>query len=441
LDAALSLVTDPSDNPQIVPVAEKRCIVTGDVLTAANDSKAHVIPSALGGRLKPLGILCNDANTLLGDKIDLPFIQAFQAVMTWLNGSRDRGDNQPTRMTDENGRTYLVQFGKPLELTRPEFSKATTPDGTVYKIAARNLKEARTLLGRVKADSPEFDIDEALKHAVLERAWPDGMLHGQLQIGPAVLFPAVFVAASVFATYRGLPPHPELKTYVQAFDPDKPAMPPDTFYFLPSAGWVSAPAEVSHIIALVADPKRLQALVYFEIFNLACVAVVLPYDGTTEVHASYALDVLSGTEVAAQVDYQAVLAASWSATHRLGDPALYRFTQERMHRLMQIARHREWSVQIGEIVGTGLGPADGAPILPAHLAKLVGEIAAFVVLQWKRPGTTTATMEDDLNRFDGLCAALSKHLPFWMRCRYRSLARPHRGMLAKKIRELSASGG
>jgi hypothetical protein len=31
----------------------KYCIVTGDEITDENDSKAHVIPSALGGRLKP----------------------------------------------------------------------------------------------------------------------------------------------------------------------------------------------------------------------------------------------------------------------------------------------------------------------------------------------------------------------------------------------------
>lgn len=144
MDAAVSpAMTPPSEAPAPEgAVPEKRCIITGDVLTEANDSKAHVIPSALGGRLKPPGILSKDANTILGDKIDLPFIQAFQALMTWLNGSRDRGDNRPTRMTDESGKTYLVKFGKPLELTKPEFSETATPDGTVYKIAARNLKEA-----------------------------------------------------------------------------------------------------------------------------------------------------------------------------------------------------------------------------------------------------------------------------------------------------------
>ena len=140
----------------------KHCIITGDAITTQNDSKAHIIPSALGGRLKPLGIICADANNLLGDKIDLPLIQAFQSLMNLLDGSRDRGDNQPTRMTDESGKTYVFEFGEPLALTKPEFQELEVDGQTRIQIKARNLREARTVLGRVKAKHPSFDIDEAL---------------------------------------------------------------------------------------------------------------------------------------------------------------------------------------------------------------------------------------------------------------------------------------
>ncbi|HTV30262.1 MAG TPA: hypothetical protein VMF32_21100 [Xanthobacteraceae bacterium] len=267
------------------------------------------------------------------------------------------------------------------------------------------------------------------------------MLHGQLQIGPAVLFPALFVAASIFAVHKGLRPHPALKAYVAAFDPDKPAMPPDTFYFIPSTPWMSAPAEVSHIIVLGADPNRQQAFVYFEIFNIACVGVVLPFSGAAEVRASYALDVLSGAEIDANVDYQSLLSIPWSATHTLGDPGLYELTQKRMNRLKGVAREREWSVQVGQIIERGLSRPDGGRILPENLASLVGEVGTFVEIQWRRPGTTTAAMNDDLNHFDGLCSALSAHIPFWTRCRYRLLIRPHREMLAKAITERGAANG
>ena len=315
------------------PSEQNRCIITGDLITDENDSKAHIIPSALGGRLKPLGILSEHANGLLEDKFDFPLIVAFQSLMNLLNGSRDRGENQPTPMTDKSGKTYIFRFGEPLALSKPEYEETPTADGISITIKARTLKEARVLLGRVKAKNPKFDIDEAMKHAVIGHQWPDGMLHHQYQIGPRVVFPAAFVAASIFAVYNGQNPHPQLKTYVASFDPENPTMPPDTFYFMPKQRWVTAPGEVTHILALAGDSTSGQLLAYIELFNLACVAVLLPFTGSSDIRQTYAVDVLSGKQSAASIDEAALKTTPWVATHQNGDESLLAFTKARFDQL------------------------------------------------------------------------------------------------------------
>ncbi|MEP2718197.1 HNH endonuclease [Pseudophaeobacter sp.] len=168
---------------------EKRCIITGQLITNENDSEAHVIPSALGGRLKPLGILCKDANLKIGDKIDLPLIKAFQAVMSLLNASRDRGNNQPVKMTDNSGDEYSFQFGEPLKATKPVYSETLIDDRLHVQISASSKKEARTLLGRVRKKIPNFDVDEAMTQATTEQRWPDGMLKFGIEVGPRSVFP------------------------------------------------------------------------------------------------------------------------------------------------------------------------------------------------------------------------------------------------------------
>ena len=90
----------------------KRCLLLDVPITRENNSRAHVIPSALGGRLKPWDILCRDANTRLGDTIDLALIEALHPLMSRLNGSRDPGANQPMTMTDASGTTYVVSFAR-----------------------------------------------------------------------------------------------------------------------------------------------------------------------------------------------------------------------------------------------------------------------------------------------------------------------------------------
>jgi hypothetical protein len=49
------------------------------VLAPENDSDAHMIPKALGGRLAPRGILCRTCNTELNYVADLALIEAFGA--------------------------------------------------------------------------------------------------------------------------------------------------------------------------------------------------------------------------------------------------------------------------------------------------------------------------------------------------------------------------
>jgi hypothetical protein len=63
--------------------------------------------------------------------------------MNFLNGSRDRGDNQPTVMTDESGKKYVFRFGKPLELSAHEYDETETEEGTRITIKARSVAESK----------------------------------------------------------------------------------------------------------------------------------------------------------------------------------------------------------------------------------------------------------------------------------------------------------
>ncbi len=144
--------------------------------------------------------------------------------MNILNGSRDRGKNQPVRMTDESSKVYVFNFGEPLAISNPEYEETQDANQTNITIKARTLKEARILLGCMKARHPKFEIDDAMKLAVFAHEWPDGMLHHRFQIGPKVVFPATFVAASIFAGYYEQDSSLQLKNYIENFDPSHPAI-------------------------------------------------------------------------------------------------------------------------------------------------------------------------------------------------------------------------
>ncbi len=410
-----------------------RCIITGELITQENNSRAHIIPSALGGRLKPWDILSRDGNGLLGDKVDLPLIRAFQALMSLLNGSRDRGENQPVQMVDDNGRSYIVGFGDPVKLTKPRYEEKAAEDSVQIEIDARNLKELKTLLGRVKSKYPEFDIDEALSQAVNVRTWPDGALKEQLQIGPSVVFPALFVSASLFAVHHKQQAHPLLEDYVSQFDPEQPKMPPDTFYFIPSDEWISSPAEVSHIVAIMGCAKGQRALVYFELFNAVSVGVLLPYSGQSNICETYAVDVLSGREIVPVIEKSVIFGLPWEATHQLGDPDLYEITANRIGRLLQISQERAWDARIEALKADIFSFDDELPLTPEEMANGVGKLADFVLLEWQRPLMTVEMMKADMETFSELCSHLLSGIPASGRGAFQSLTQPYQQKLADHL--------
>ncbi len=378
------------------------CIITGEIIHGGNNSRAHVIPSALGGRLKPLNILSKVGNSVLGDKVDLPLIEAFQSFMTLLNGSRDRGKNQPVSMTDPKGRRYIVEFNEPIKLAEPTFSKVQNGNQTEFRIEARTLKEAKTILGRVKKDYPEFDVDHALKHAITKRYWPTSKLRADFQIGPVSVFPALFGSASIFASLHGLDPHPSLRSYVTELDPSQPKLPPDTFYFMPAHCWISTSAEVSHIIALLPNKERGEALLYFELFNIARVGVLLPYHGDKDIPITYAVDLLTGQELNAAIDTEFISDVRWAETHKLGDDSLYLDVKQRVERLAKHAytrAHEAFKETLGErLCEVGKRPGGGVVCFEA-----LEELVDFTIAQWKSPHITPTMMLENLHLFEMLC--------------------------------------
>lgn len=358
----------------------KTCLLSGDPITSENDSRAHVIPSALGGRLKPKGLLSDDANGVLNDAVDLPLIRAFEPIMAQLDGSRDRGTDPSIRMTDAAGRTYDVEFGKTLKLSTPEFSMDEQPDGSVVvQVSTRTPKELRTLLGRVHARFPNFDIEAAMLQAAVTNTRASGKLHSRVQIGPAVTFPAAFVGASIFAAHRGFAAHPNLARYVASLDPrpEPVPLPPDTFLWHQPT-WFEVDAEVSHVLILIGEPGAGRMLAFTEYFNIASVAVVLPYAGSERVRETYAVNILTGEEPNVTVDEAALAALPWVASHHLGDAALYTDMTTRISRIIGIAQERARSTAIDKVIEETVGPIDGRKLTLLEQQALHDRLAQFL---------------------------------------------------------------
>jgi hypothetical protein len=369
----------------------KKCILTDEPLSKENDSRAHIIPSALGGNIKPKGILSEKANSILNEKFDKPLIKALTPFMAHLGAIPDRGDVQPTKMSDKFGDEYFMNFGQPLKPTKPKLIKIQqSADKTVYEIESRTRKEAKNLIGKIKKNHPEIDIDidSVVKNLQYKDTPVDGPLHQKLNLGPNIFFPSFFVMASLFAASNDMPIHPNFKLFVNDFDPTtllddsdltskKATIPPDTFYWIYPFEWFQVSSEVSHILILFGDSVRKKSIFYAELFNLPGVAVILPYDKASDVIYSYGIDVCNGEKIKIDLDVATFKSMEWESTHpweigKLDD--FFSIAKNKVDNVIGIAQKRAAIHEINSLLEKKIGKIDNNQISSPEKRKQILDV-------------------------------------------------------------------
>ncbi|PZR44940.1 HNH endonuclease [Paraburkholderia fungorum] len=142
-----------------------KCRGCGVQLTESNDSEAHIIPNALGGRLKPKGIICRECNTELDRVADNALVQAFGSWPTLLNVPRDRGTHPDKDVSTQSGRRVRLSPSGTLTRVDPVYAVEKTVDGHKLEIGAGVMKTFRQLLQRAATQFPQIDVEQALEHA------------------------------------------------------------------------------------------------------------------------------------------------------------------------------------------------------------------------------------------------------------------------------------
>jgi hypothetical protein len=295
------------------------------------------------------------------------------------------------KMKDRQGDEYLVKFGEKLKPTKPEITKIIkSADATEYKISASTPKQVKTLLGKIKKDHPEInlDIDTVVKELKYKESQLDGMLHQRLNLGPNIFWPASFVMASIYAVSKGMPAHPKFKEFVDDFEPttlssdvdpiDKnAAIPPDTFYWVQQTEWFKVSVDISHVLLLFCDSKRKESIFYVELFNLPGVAVILPYDGDTDAVFTNGIDVITGDKTEVIFDSCAFKSLKWESTHpwEIGKlDEFFSIAKQKVERVIRVAHERSERHEIDRLLKEKIEDFDGNHVSSPEVRKQIIDV-------------------------------------------------------------------
>ncbi len=140
------------------------CYLTGDLLTSENKSLEHIIPNALGGKIKSKNILSANANTKLLKDIDDNFNKIFEIFYRRLSLKKDR-----------NVKTGLVGLNKEYneEVISKEnkcFPRKPFYDSEKKIIYAQSIKIGNGFLKKLKTENKINEIDDIKIHTDMSGA-------------------------------------------------------------------------------------------------------------------------------------------------------------------------------------------------------------------------------------------------------------------------------
>ena len=122
-----------------------------------NTSIEHIIPNAIGGKLKSSKLLCKKCNSDYRRECDYELCKQLMFFTVMLNPNGDRKSSLILK-TDKEEEYDISLGGKPI-LKAPKIIKEQNEKYIKYKITSRNIQETTKILKNLKKKYPQLDID------------------------------------------------------------------------------------------------------------------------------------------------------------------------------------------------------------------------------------------------------------------------------------------
>lgn len=159
-------------------IPPKFCALCPAEITSKNNSKEHIIPSSIGGRLTVQSFICKSCNEQSGDDWDAVLAAQFNWFSLTVGIKRQSGRGEPPRQLIEtvNGKRLLLHADGKMTPEHPVYEKVENGNQTKINIQARTLEEAKDILKKIAKKYPKLDKDKVLQEAKSTEAPLDSLL-------------------------------------------------------------------------------------------------------------------------------------------------------------------------------------------------------------------------------------------------------------------------
>ncbi len=363
------------------------CVLCDQPISAENDSEEHVLPNAVGGRLKVASVLCRNCNGWTGSEWDSTLCEQMNWFSLIFGITRERGEPPTMPVTTVDGQQLLLRPDGSMTPRHPTFRRQQLSESTTaLQITARDNDEARRLVTQAARRFPSLNVATALEAATHVQRYLESPIQMSLMFGGPRTGRSVVKTALVFAAHLGVDAracasarhylrardsHPDASQAVAPFSPlpvsgsatDRPLEPPFDYFYAQDL-LVGRPDRPLHGVAISSRDTDGQLLAYVEYFGARRCLVRLAENYTgIEVHASYFIDPVSGEAVQQEFDLglsRLEVEASLRGERAPNDQMLAAFSYV-LGRALQISYQRERDRVVTAAINEALAACGAKP--------------------------------------------------------------------------------
>ena len=266
----------------------------------ADGSRAHIIPSAIGGRRTSTTIACGHHNNLTNTRLEKPFIEHFTFFNSMLSIVPGRGGTVPPLrgIRALSGKTYDLRPGGFPEDSRPTVIEHLDDDGTIRRIELGGYSERvlRRIMDSLKNKYPDLRL-EAVRR---EWAQDEIVISKQMQLGPEMPRTAAKIGLEYLAACysdRALLLGPSFDA-ARHFILDGTHEDVCLAFYDPRAEVAVCLGNVDHSVTVVCSRETGTACAFITVYGRLSLTVLLTrsWDGPT-IGYEYVVDPLTGAQV------------------------------------------------------------------------------------------------------------------------------------------------
>ena len=278
------------------------CALCPAELTEHNCTREHIIPNAIGGRLKVAGFICRDCNSTAGNLWEAELAKQLNWFSVALNIKRESGTRPPSHVIKTvTGEKLLMHAGGSFTPRDAIFKWLESVDGRrKFTLSARTVAEAREILKGVQKKHPNSGLQQILNDLRIASQPLEEPVHVELSIGGPKAGRSIVKTAVAMASHMSISMTDCAFALRFLIDPDADAA--WSAFHLRDLVKNRPSAHLFHAVTVAGDPNSGRLLGYVEYFGAFRYIVVLgqDYQGPA-VNKTYAINPVTSEELQLEV--------------------------------------------------------------------------------------------------------------------------------------------